>query len=330
MRSLVVVLVISLGACNPANDQPGVVPPDAPTVPQDAGLQPPAHGFQILSPTIEIKPGIEVTYCYYFHTSNTAEVSVKQWQSRMTPGSHHMILYLTPTDQQTPGTLSTSQCGLSSGSTGPVWTYSAQTPDAESRMPANDGNGVPVGQVIKAGQPGFIQMHYLNASDDTIHAHVELNAYAYDDGVEVTPAAPFVTFNSQIKLMPGTPAVPYKASVSGNCSVPNGDNGQPPQFYVMTTHTHRQGIHTSVMDGARMVFDSTSWEHPGAVTWDKTPFYTFTSGTLTYQCDYANPYGKTIETGDSAQDSEMCMAIGYYFPAMEGRGHFCLNSAMIY
>lgn len=185
MRSLALVLVLPFIACGPPAhvDDPPDAQPDADAGP---GLPPPAHGFQIVSPTIDIPPGVEVTYCYYFRTPNTSDLSIKQWASHMTAGSHHMILYLTPTEQQTPGTLSTSLCGISSGTTGPVWTYSAQTADAEAQLPADDGTGIPVGQPIRAGQPGFLQMHYLNATDSVIHAHVVLNAYAYDDGVQVT------------------------------------------------------------------------------------------------------------------------------------------------
>jgi len=319
--SLAFVLVATFAACGgPASGEP-----DAGTAP-DGGLLPPARGFQIVSPTIEINPGIEVTYCYYFRTPNSSDLQIKKWASHMTGGSHHMILYLTSTDQQTPGTLSTSQCGVGSGNVGPVWTYSAQSSDAAALLPADDGNGMPVGQLIKSGQSGFIQMHYLNATDAKIHAHVELNAYAYDEGVQVTPAAPFVTFNTRIDLQPATSSLtPTTGMVNGNCNI-----ASDAKFYVMSTHTHKQGVHTFVMDGATTVFDSTSWEHPGAKTWDTAPFYSFTSGKLTYQCEYLNPNNYGIRTGDSAVTDEMCMAIGYYFPAVGGTGHFCLNSSMVY
>lgn len=298
--------------------------------PGQTGLEPPAHGFQIKSPTIDIKPGTEVTYCYYFQTPNTSDVSIKRWVSKMTPGSHHLILYLTPTSQQPPGTMSTDVCGISNRTTGgPVWTYSAQSVDAEASLPPDDGTGNPVGQRIPAGQFGFLQMHYLNSSDNTIRAHVELNAYAHDDGVVPTPAAPFVTYKFGFTLKPGSPALPASSMVNDSCTVPM-ENGKQPKFYVMSTHTHKQGVHTFIKDGATTVFDSTSWEHPGAATWNAAPFYTFTSGKLTYQCEYLNPTTATIYEGDSAKDNEMCMAIGYYFPSPAGTGHFCLNGGLVY
>ncbi|TMQ05868.1 MAG: hypothetical protein E6J91_39495 [Deltaproteobacteria bacterium] len=327
MRSLAIILATPMIACGSGGYVNEV--PDAPAA--DPGFPPPAHGFQIVTPNVDIPPGKEVTYCFYFHTPNAADVVVQRWASRMTPGSHHMILYLTPTDQQTPGTLSTSLCGIANGSFGPVWTYSAQSPDAELALPTDDGAGHPVGQSIRAGQSGFIQMHYLNATDAVIHAHVALNAYTYNDGAQVTPAGPFVTFYRGIDLAPGSPTIPTPGMVSGTCPVPNDTTtGKSPRFYVMTTHTHKQGVHSFIKDGPSTVFDTTSWEHPGAATWDAAPFYSFTSGTLFYQCEYSNPNNYRIQTGDSAATDEMCMAVGYYFPATDGKGHFCLNSLMVY
>jgi hypothetical protein len=321
--SLAFVLVTAFAgggsACN--GTAPG---PDAGAA-QDGGSPPPARGFQIVSPNVDINPGDEVTYCYYFRTPNSSNLQIKKWASYMTDGSRDMILYLTPTDQQTPGTLSTSKCGLFSSGPGPVWTYSAQTRDAEALLPADDGNGVPVGQLIKSGQSGFLQMHYRNTTDAVIHAHVELNAYAYDEGVQVTPAAPFVTFNTLINLPAATSMLtPTTGMVNGSCSVPSDA-----KFYVMSTHTHKQGVHTFIKDGATTVFDSTSWEQPGARTWDTAPFYSFTSGKLTYQCEYVNPNNYRIGTGDNAATDETCMAIGYYFPAVEGTSQFCLNSMIL-
>jgi hypothetical protein len=335
--SLAFLFLIPLAACgNVAGDRIGDRPDaaagtDGAAPPDDASLPPPTRGFQITSPPVDIKPGVEITFCYYFRTPNTTELSIKKWASHMTPGSHHMIVFFTPTKQKEPGTLSTDQCGFSTGGNGPVWTYSAQMADAEAALPADDGTGTgtPVGQPIAPGQYGFIQMHYLNASDDTLHAHVELNAYAYDEGVQVTPAAPYVTYNLSIQLDPGTPVNPTPGMVNGICSIPKNADQSVPKFYVMSTHSHKQSVHTFVKDGATTVFDSTSWEHPGAMTWSTTPFFTFTSGALTYQCEYMNPNNRTIKTGDSAATDEMCMAIGYYFPAPSGVGHLCLNSSMI-
>lgn len=323
MRSrLAFVLVTTLAGCgSPGNaDQP-----DAQTA-GDGGLLPPERGFQIISPTVDIDPGNEITYCYYFRASNTTALKIKKWASHMTPGVHHMIVYLTQDKMRDPGTLDTLKCGLASiGVAGPIWTYTAQTPDHAALLPPDDGNGVPVGQPVQAGQYGFIQMHFQNATDAAIHAHVELNAYAYDEGVQVIPAGPFVTLNTQIDLLPAASAVmPSTGTVNGNCNVTSDA-----KFYGMTTYTHKQGVHTFIKDGATTVFDSVNWEHPGTKNWNTSPFFSFTSGKLTYQCEYVNPNNYSIEYGDDTTSQEMCMAIGYYFPDDVGAGHLCLNSLML-
>src|SRR5690349_14275014 len=53
-------------------------------------LPPPARGFQVVSPAIAIPAGKEITYCYYFKTSNTTALPIQSWKSHMSTGSHHM------------------------------------------------------------------------------------------------------------------------------------------------------------------------------------------------------------------------------------------------
>src|SRR5262245_38931060 len=110
MRSLALATIGFSALCACGADQRIDGTPDAPG--DDGSMPPPARGFQIKSPTVDINPGIEVTYCYYFRTPNKAEMAIQKWASHMTPGSHHMIMFLTASDQQPPGTLLTTGCGF--------------------------------------------------------------------------------------------------------------------------------------------------------------------------------------------------------------------------
>lgn len=323
MRSLTFVLVTLVIACSPA--KPGDL---ADAGAGDGPLAPPERGFQLVSPSVDIQPGDDLTYCYYFRTPNTSDLSIQRWVSRMTAGSQFMIMYLTSTDLQTPGSLSTTNCGINS-SNDLVWAYAARSLDAEIKLPADDGQGNAIGQSIAPSQSGFIQMHYLNTTSAVIHAHVELNAYAYADSASVVPAGPFIAFNGQIKLPSGSAANPTTQTVSGTCEM-RTDNGKIPTFFLLTTHTYKQGVHTFIKDGDTTLFDSKNYADPGATHWDTPPFYTFTSGYLTYQCEYSNPNNYSITVGDVAATDELCLAIAYYFPSASGLGHFCLNSAMLY
>src|SRR6185295_16171600 len=116
----------------------------------------PARGFQIVSPDITIPRGKEQTYCYYFTTPNTVSLPIKRWQSHMSSGSHHMILYFAQPGGPAPGTVSMDKCGGAGLGAG-VWTYSTQTVDQQFDMPADDGTGMPLAQNVPAGQPAYFQ-----------------------------------------------------------------------------------------------------------------------------------------------------------------------------
>lgn len=267
----------------------------------------PAEGFRIQTPPIRIEAGQEITYCYYTTIPTTRTIGVKKWSSTMTPGSHHLILFF-HSGSQADGTI-TANCGFGGGAGQlPFWTYSAQTPTQSAPMPAG------VGMTVNAGQKAFVQMHYLNTSDAPIMASVTIDAEAYAEGEAYTPAAAYVTYNTQIDL-----AANSTGSAGGTCNVP-----ADAKFFALSTHAHHFSTHTEVKDGASMVFQSDNWDHPGAVSWPVDPFYTFASGKLTYRCDYDNTSGARVRTGDSAQTDEMCMAVGYFFPATAAK--FCINS----
>jgi hypothetical protein len=328
MRSAGIVLVTTLVGCLSGTGE--IVSHDRP----DAGTAPPTDGggdsgsppptFQIVSPTVDLDPNQDITYCYYFHTPNTSDLAIRQWVSRMTPGAHDIDVYLTQSDVQTAGSLSTDKCGFIANGIGPVWVYSSDTPDGATTLPLDDGYGAHVGLPLHAGHAGFIQMHFVNTTAAVLHAHVELDGYAYDDGVQVTPAGSFYTYSTKIDLGPGSAAMPTKGTVTGSCDVAAGS-----KFYLVSAHTHKQGVHMFVKDDAATVFDTVSWEHPLPVTWASSPFYTFASGKLSWQCDYVNPNNYRIEFGDNAATAEICMAVGYFFPSPGGAGAFCLDSAMI-
>lgn len=319
MRScLVFALLFSFtGACGTGPTTPG----DDDDMPPDDLPPPPERGFRVITPDIEIAPGDEITYCYYFRTPNTEPMAINHWKSEMTPGSHHMIMYTTNNDAKPPGTVSDQECGFGGGqgTDVPKWTYSAQTPSAELELPGDDGAGQPLAQDIPPNTAAYFQMHYLNATDEPIQVHVTLDAFALDAGATYTKTAPYITFNGNISIPPG--AVGDVESQS--CNTPAGS-----KFWLMSTHAHKQAVKTRVLDGTTEVFASTDWEHPGAAMF-MTPseFYSFSTGKLTYECTYNNTgdnAGMTVSTGDSAQDEEMCMAAGYYFPA--NKALFCYNN----
>ncbi len=307
LGSIFVVVSMLVAACGSGDSG---VPGDN-DVP-DAGAAP-TEGFRIVTPDIPIQPGEEVTYCYYTTIPITREMGVKRWSSTMTPGSHHLILFFATGASMPDGTIEKDCGGLGGGGFNiPYWTYSAQTAVAESRMPAG------IGMTVGAMQKVYVQMHYVNTGDEVLNAHVVVDADAYPAAETYTPAAAYITYRAGFTI--GANSL---GETGGSCEVPAGA-----RFFSLSTHTHRRGILTRVTDGDAMVFESDNWEHPGAAAWAGDPFFAFGSNQLTYHCEYDNR-GNTnpVSEGASAKTDEMCMAVGYFFPATAPK--ICLNSALV-
>lgn len=275
--------------------------------------------FEVQSGDITLMPGQEVTYCWYFHTSNTSTALVNKWSSNNTLGSHHIILFLGG-PAHADGLDTTNSCGLgtsASATNPPIWVYASQQLQQTIDLPDDDGSGKPLAQPIPANSEAAIQMHYINETDSTLTAHVEIQAYALPPTTTYTRTDAYITYNNMISIPPGGVGV----TATGTCRVPQGV-----KFWTVSTHSHKQSVMTQVFDGSSMIFQSTNWSDPGYMMWDTTPFYTF-KGDATWTCTYNNnepppyePAGEsnanvTVVSGPSAATNEMCMAVGYYFPS---------------
>jgi hypothetical protein len=164
-------------------------------------------------------------------------------------------------------------------------------------------------------------MHYLNTTDHDLKVHVTINGWTYQPTDTFMKAAAFVTFDTQIAIPKGIGSTFDTQPIQCN-NTPVGV-----KFFAMSTHSHRRSVETMVYDGTTQVLDSTNWEHPtiksyltDAPAWN---FYEF-KNQLSYRCKYVNDLDQAVSTGDSADTDEMCMAVGYFFPA-DGGPVFCVN-----
>jgi hypothetical protein len=277
----------------------------------DAGsseLAPPEQGkgFQIISPEVVLAPGDEKTFCFYTSVPLDQAVGVKRWESQMTPGSHHLIVYFVPDEGSFPEGEITENCGLAG--TG-IWTYASQSPYLSQPLP--DGIGMQVG----ARQKLYVQMHYLNAGTQELRAHVAVNGHTFDSGESYVPAAAYVTYDTRIRVEPHAAGF-----VEDDCAVPDGL-----KFFTVSTHAHRFSTKTEVRDGDSMIFQSEDWEHPGTKDW-ADPFYQF-QNSLHYRCEYQNDTDDPVVEGQSAVTNEMCMAVGYVFPSEQPV--FCYDGQLL-
>jgi hypothetical protein len=271
--------------------------------------------FQLVTPVFDVEPGGELTYCYYTRLGNETPVGVRRWRSRMTAGSHHLILFRTQEPLRPDDTL--EPCGGFGGdfrtdgfASLPIWTYAAQEPEVEQRLPEG------VGMALEADQPMIIQMHYFNTTAETLRPEIVIDVDTYAPDADIIPAGPYITFHPSIEVEPHDTGF-----VEGNCPVPAGA-----QFFSLSTHSHRFTTTAEVWDGDRRLVLTEDWEHPEEVHWDEAPFQEF-SNPLRYRCDYENDTDTPVTTGSSAETDEMCMAVGYYFP--NDGFNVCLGSTML-
>ncbi|MFT3696628.1 MAG: hypothetical protein QM831_26040 [Kofleriaceae bacterium] len=281
--------------------------------------QDPNAAFYVRSTDMTLQPGDEVTKCFYFHTSNTTMKPISKWVAHMSPGSHHMIMYF-PQNGQNAGADGTIDEACNNNI--PIWIFASQQQDLTLQFPTDDGNGQPLAQEVPANQAAYFQMHYINTTDQPMTVHVELNAYA-TTATTYTKTSPFVTYQFNISIPPDA----VGTTVTQSCTPPAGV-----KFWEMSTHAHKQAVHTEVFDGSTSLFASDDWEHPGDKEWNANPFYTF-SGKLTWTCIYNNNdpndpnHTTTVSQGQSAATQEMCMATAYTFPSPKTSACVCQGAS---
>ena len=339
---------MSTTPANPAN-MPGYYQLDG----QDLAVPADGTGFRIETPDYDandpnaknlvVNPGQEIFLCYYVTLPNTAQVNVGGFQSWMSPGSsHHFIVFRqggnaaaggsaaggsaaafggTP---QPAGTI--TSCGFAGG----TWVYATSTPGSVVGMNLPDGVGLP----MDASQSIILNMHFINAGTDVLYPKVKLNILLANN-VQYE-SAPMISFNTRINVPPAAAdGTPGTQTVTGTCTVPTGS-----QFFTMSTHTHKHATEAVIQyvkadgtaqeivhTGATSSYPSmqapntgSDWEHPGVAEWNAPNFLTVQDGdSFTYSCTYENTGTAAVTVGETAATNEMCMAVGYFFPAGTSR-----------
>jgi hypothetical protein len=265
-------------------------------------LAPPAaaDGFQIVSPSsISMAPGQEQFLCYY-KTVPGGNVDVGGFRSWMTKGaSHHFIVF-----QGSGGVDGSLQsCAFGSG----AWIY------ATSKSGQIVGMDMPpsVGLPFTTGTSLVMNMHLVNTTSAPINPVIKLNVLIAKN-VMYKAAAAYSALSPNLKI--NVPPLGTQ-TVNGTCTVPAGS-----KFFLWTTHTHKYATNVDVnyVSGGQstLIVNTTDWESPGTHTWGPTDFLTTKAGdSFKYACTYKNPNSFAVTFGETAASNEMCMAIGYFFPA---------------
>lgn len=265
----------------------------------------PTVEMSLVTAPFEIQPGQELFKCFYTTLSNDTEAAVARFESTMSRGSHHMILFGLDKPGAPDGTL--GDCNLRQSASGaiPLPLYVAQEEHQEATFPSG------VAMPLKPRQAVAVQMHYLNAGAAPVKAQVDIKLHALAAGSTFERAGVFASFHNKI-------SVPARGTqtVTGRCQVP-----PDVKFVSLTTHSHRYTTRavagrTSPAENSvpQMLVETLDYERP-MITKFPSPFLDLEGDKIFYSCEYRNDTDQTVTVGDSAVNEEMCMAVGYYFPA---------------
>jgi hypothetical protein len=265
------------------------------------------QGFQWATPMFDLQPGQELYKCLHVSVPTDTEFPVGEWDSQMSTGSHHFILYRTAGDTAADGTLSAGACTQGFGGT--TWLYTAGSPRGHLTFPEG------VAMTLAPKERVTFDLHYINTTSQVIHARVALNA-------NKVKAANFVKAGAQVSFNIGINVPAHGTqTVGGDCTPVAGA-----KYFLMQTHSHRYttaaSVHRKLANGmlGEALSESTNWEQPEVRVWMKEPFLTFQSGEkFAYSCSYKNDTNSPITVGISAEKNEMCMAEAYFFPFNGGQ-----------
>jgi hypothetical protein len=280
----------------------------------------PFPGFQIRLPEITVPPGQTGTFAYYARAPIAHSIGVNRWSSTMTPAAHHVIAYATytsawaPLEIFPPGTLQQGSCGVDAlGSNRVGWLYAAHQLTQELMLPNTDGTGQPLAMEIESGQPLCVEI-YIPSSDVPVTASAVVRADGLAANQGYMKTATYVTHNTNIFIQSGS-----TTTLQRTCATPGGA-----KFWWVSTRTHRFAQFSRVLDGASPLVKNSDWQDPQAATFPPPAFHAFGSGGLTYECTWFNDSGFALTFGDNEDTNEVCMGIGYFFPAQHPA--ICINN----
>lgn len=266
--------------------------------------------------SLRLAPGQEAFKCQFVKMPADAKFVVGG-RHEYTTGSHHLLLFKTELTAIPAGLDGVRDCyetgsgaNLMSYVRGVV--YGAQEATGQTTYPS--GVGLPV----KAEDVLLLQTHYLNASSSPLEARVKLQLdLGKAENIRVNAGVLF--FYNPFIHVPAT----SMAKSSMRCRLRQGVT-----VLGAVSHYHKRGTsygaYLDAPDGTPATspfYTSTDWEHPRPMN---TPVTVPEGARIRFECTYDNMAGtRPYYQGQSADENEMCMFMGLYYPALERRDEIC-------
>jgi hypothetical protein len=302
MRSLLLALVLcSSFGCGGDPD----VPADAPVLEGEK--------FSMTWGPVSVPAGREDTQCIWMRLSNETEIKVYEMHNQLNPASHHLIVYkddMDMTEQLTPtpcqpftGALNTT------GMIAPI--AITQKHDDMIFLPNRVAYTFAPHQMVK------LEMHYLNASDQTQQVQATVDFFvAKSEDIDYEASILF-TGSPDINIAPGETKTLHQFF-----TVPAYLDLSASKIFAITGHTHKLGTDVNVRVAPSKTGPMTEiyapdpfkWDEPETKSYNGDPFSIPKDGGLDFECSWTNTTSQTVGFGESATD-EMCFFWAYYYPS---------------
>ncbi len=240
--------------------------------------------------SFDVAPGQEVYKCQNFANPFGGVGEVSAFESHMTQGSHHLLVFYKPgaTDS------ALQDCsGLEFAAT----PYSTQLPDDSVVFPSGVSALVPASTGLR------LQSHYLNTTQNTISAHVQVTFHLAPPGSTTQHAGVMFMIQPDIQVAPHSTQV-----VTRDCTVPFGMN-----VLKATSHMHQHGTGFLGTIGGETIFQTDQWSDPTPHLF--TPAKPLQSGApIHFECTFQNDGDTPLTFGESALTNEMCIFGVSFYP----------------
>ena len=268
--------------------------------------------------SFDVPAGVEHTQCVVRRLGNPNPLHVGAVHNVLGAASHHMVVYRTSDTEErlTPFDCQPFQDTLDPTKGSPI--NITQKSDDLLQLPKG------VAYTLDANQMIRIELHYLNATTNTVTLDASTTMIATDD---YQNEANFLLIgDTDINIPAGQDAT------LGPVFYPLDPMLADAQFFAITGHEHRLGTNVTVNlsnganDPGTAIYDVPGWNWAEPATVVQDPVLTVPSGGgFKFTCDWHNSTDKAVTFGESATN-EMCFFWAYYYPSHGV--HVCLHSDM--
>jgi Copper type II ascorbate-dependent monooxygenase, C-terminal domain len=195
--------------------------------------------------------------------------------------------------------------------------YGAQTTDGEYRMPEG------VSQRFTAGEVLLVQTHYLNTTTEAVEARIDFTFHTVPVEQAPTEAGVLFFFNPVINVPPNG-----SATAELSCPLPADVN-----LLFASSHMHKRGVGFEAHkegDARGSLYTSDAWADPIPRVFTEDGEGAIPAGSaISYRCEFQNDRADTVMVGPRADEDEMCMFIGMYYPKLDDDTELCTRGAAV-